>query len=399
MSEPRPPAAERRVSIVMTTIRPSATIRDYAVELAQSGADGEVIVVGDRRGDADVGAWCAELAGEGLPVVHVGVQRQLDVLRRARRLRPFLRWNSIQRRNLGFLLAAELSSDVVVSVDDDNVPVIGDYLRHHLVVGTRGAFPAVASGSGWFNVGEFLTCSPPVPVRHRGFPLGRAGDGGGFESTRAEGRIVVNAGLWTGDPDIDAVTRIALRPVASAVTPPYGERPTVLHPSTWCPFNSQNTAVARDALPACFLWGMGERVGPAVIDRYDDIFMSYFARRLIDHFGDLVAYGPPVVEQVRNEHDLLADLIGETPGMRLTDELVDLLRSTPLTETTYHGAARELVDRLQQAFVLLGDGRADDQTFWLRSLAAVEGWLDAYAEFAGEPERSAVPAAHRAAST
>lgn len=379
-----------RVSIVMTTIRPSATIRDYAVELADSGVSGEVIVVGDRRGDAEVGDLCARLRGEGLPVVHAGVARQLKLLSRASRLRPFLRWNSIQRRNLGYLMAAELSSDVVISVDDDNIPVVGDYLRHHLKVGTRGEFPAISSPAGWFNVGQLVECSPPVPIRHRGFPLGKADHPGTFETGRAEGRIVVNAGLWTGDPDIDAVTRIAMRPAATGIASPGGAGPVVLAPSTWCPFNSQNTAFARDVLPACFLWGMGERVGDAVIDRYDDIFMSYFARRIIDHFGDLVAYGPPVVEQLRNDHDLLKDLAGEIPGMRLTDDFVDRLRSTGLTATSYLDAARELVTLLQEAAVLLSDERVEEQTFWLRSLAAVDGWLDAYEEFAGQTRTMAL---------
>ncbi|GAA2939797.1 hypothetical protein [Streptomyces enissocaesilis] len=367
-----------RISIVTTTIRPSDAIGDYARELDRSGLPGEVIVVGDRRGDAEVAALCGRLSAGGLAVRHVGVADQRDLLRRAGRLRPFLRWNSIQRRNLGYLLAAESSTDIMVSVDDDNLPEVGDYLRHHLVVGSTGRFPAVRSGGGWFNVGEALRCEPPVPLRHRGYPLGRITPPGSHETTHVEGRVVVNAGLWTDDPDIDATTRIALHPEVTAIDAPWNKEAVALAPSTWCPFNSQNTAFHRDVLPATFLWNMREPVGHDVIDRYDDIFMSYFARRLIDHFGDLVCYGPPVVEQRRNDHDLLADLTGEIPGMRLTDGFVDLLRSITLTATTYFDAARELTELLQEAVVELGDDRAPEQAFWLRSLAAVDGWLDAY---------------------
>jgi hypothetical protein len=367
-------------SIVMTTIRAADTIADYARDLDRSALAGEVIVVGDRRGDREVGDRVARLRSEGLPVRYIGVAEQLTLLRRASRLRPYLRWNSIQRRNLGFLAAAELGRDFVVSVDDDNIPDVGKYVDQHAVVGTSGTFKAVRSPTGWFNVCRWLSNEPDVTIRHRGFPLGRP-DGAPGDPDTATGRIVVNAGLWTGDPDIDAVTRIALQPCTTAIAEPYGRDPTVLAHGTWCPFNSQNTAFARDVLPAVFLWTMGEAVQGIPVDRYDDIWMSYFARHLIDHFGDLVSYGPPVVHQARNDHRLLADLMGELPGMRLTDGLIDLLDSARVTSGNYPDAARELVGVLQDELVALPDEQAEQQQFWLHSLAALDGWLDAYAEF------------------
>jgi hypothetical protein len=59
--------------------------------------------------------------------------------------------------------------------------------------------------------------------------------------------VVVNAGLWLGDPDVDAVTRICNDINAEQYT---REQSFALARGTWCPFNSQNTALWRGVIPA-----------------------------------------------------------------------------------------------------------------------------------------------------
>ena len=87
---------------------------------------------------------------------------------------------------------------------------------------------------------------------------------------------------------------------------------------TWGPFNSQATAIRGDLAPAFFMWpGVG---------RYDDIWASYLMRAIMDVRNDVVAYGEPLVRQVRNEHDLFKDLEAELFGMRHTEALVKVLR-------------------------------------------------------------------------
>jgi hypothetical protein len=86
------------------------------------------------------------------------------------------------------------------------------------------------------------------------------------------------------------------------------------------------------------------------VGRYDDIWPSYIATRIINHFGDVVAYGQPVLRQKRNEHNLWKDLDNERVGMLLTDEFCATLRSIPLTGTTYHECCGELAMKLPQAW-------------------------------------------------
>lgn len=107
------------------------------------------------------------------------------------------------------------------------------------------------------------------------------------ETKATDVRVAVSAGMWLGDPDIDAMARLCLMLNATSYT---RTDSYVLSPSTWSPFNSQNTAVLREVIPAYFMsWCVG---------RYDDIWPSYVVRRICDHLQQSVSYGLPVVHQV-----------------------------------------------------------------------------------------------------
>ena len=93
-------------------------------------------------------------------------------------------------------------------------------------------------------------------------------------------RLAVNAGLWLGDPDIDAVTRLATPINATHYT---RDENFFVAAGAWTSFNSQNTAIAKEALPAYFL--------SPYVGRYDDIFISYVIKRIADHLGHGVGFG------------------------------------------------------------------------------------------------------------
>lgn len=155
-----------------------------------------------------------------------------------------------------------------------------------------------------------------------------------------EKRCVVNAGLWKGDPDIDAATRLALNPIVTKNLAPNNYS---LSLRTKCPFNSQNTALHRDVIPAyCIIHGVG---------RYDDIIPSYIVKRIADHLGDYVRFGEPIVRQVRNQHDLWKDLEDERIGMQLTDRFVDWLYEITLAGATYKECLEQVIFGLQLRYI------------------------------------------------
>jgi hypothetical protein len=153
--------------------------------------------------------------------------------------------------------------------------------------------------------------------------------------------VAVNAGLWLDDPDIDAMTRLERPIVVRGMREGAPER-FVLQPGTWSPFNSQNTALLREVIPAYFL--------SPCIGRYDDIWPSYIVTRIAEHLGDVIAFGQPLMRQKRNEHNLWKDLDNERVGSLLTDEFCAVLRSIPLHGATYGECYGEMVERLPQAW-------------------------------------------------
>jgi hypothetical protein len=145
-----------------------------------------------------------------------------------------------------------------------------------------------------------------------------------------------------------------------------------LDPGTWSPFNSQNTALMRDVLPAYFL--------SPYIGRYDDIWASYIINRITEHFGDVISFGEPLVRQQRNPHDLWKDLDVERNGMILTDDFCGALRSIPLTGATYHQCFGQIAGALQRAWTE-GANWTESQKEWRFKLIEGMGiWHAAFEE-------------------
>lgn len=251
----------------------------------------------------------------------------------------FIGWRCIQRRNIALLEALRYDPEYVISVDDDNYPMSALQIVEYdeIMRGHRTA-PMVFSSSGWFNPG--LACVPSVT--HRGYPLAqRAIDAKHLEYNlthfSAPMPVGVAASLWVGDPDIDAIERLATDPEVQSIAFPR----FTLAPGTWAPFNSQATAIRGDLAPAFFMWpGVG---------RYDDIWASYLMRALMQHHGYVVHYGEPLVRQNRNEHDVIKDLEAEMFGMRHNGSIIGALR---------HAAANmrdeDIVANLELAFHYVG---------------------------------------------
>lgn len=220
--------------------------------------------------------------------------------------------NTIQRRNLGFLDAAAMKADLIISVDDDNVPVNDTWLEQITQqFGSARRVQAVSTSSGWFNPGEI--CLPRTVCR--GFPIDQ------LHRPYVEQHIMeddVRCGVFQsmvlGDPDVDAVTRIVDAP---EVVGTY--RNVTLADGTWAPFNSQATVFRTELLPCMMMWpGVG---------RYDDIWASFLCQAVMQPFGYRVRFGAPCVRQDRNEHDLIRDLELELHGYRHTTELTAALRA------------------------------------------------------------------------
>lgn len=276
-------------AIVTTTIYPpSAAIRRFAQ------MDGwELIVVGDQRTphSAYADVRCLYLSPD-------------DQERRYPDLSAALGWNCIQRRNLGFVEAYRRGAEVIASVDDDNLP--DARWGRNVCVGRDVEFDCYAAPEAVFDP---LSATNHPELWHRGFPIGMVPRKNEIVHLgRRRRHVLVQADLWNGDPDIDAIGRIAFRPqVEFEVAGWFGSEQL-------SPFDSQNTFLHRDVFPAyCVL---------PFIGRMDDIWGSYLFQ--LEHPGTVI-YGPPTVFQRRNPQNLVQNLADEMYGYRHTDELVTKL--------------------------------------------------------------------------
>lgn len=338
-----------RTAVVLTTINQPSVIQDYLENARHYGhQDVFFVIIGDRKSPAGCGEFLTGLKSE-LPIQYLGVAEQQAWLRDYPQLDELIPWDSVQRRNLGYLLAAQQGADIIIAIDDDNVPLLEyDYFGQHGAVGQTLEVPVVQSSDGWFNSCSLLESQPPRSVYHRGYPVCQRWNQQelSWDSWRAQVRV--NIGLWLEDPDVDTITRLEEPFTVTGIH--QADRKFFLSPGLWAPFNSQNTAFDVALLPAMFLITL-RRTQRGVLQgnnnfRYDDIWMSYFLKKVIDQVGGGVMIGPPHVKQARNPHDYLVDLEKELYPMQLTNRFPALLPALKLSADNPFACYAELADQL-----------------------------------------------------
>lgn len=326
-------------AIVTTTIYVPKLLADYARDAKAHGHNPLFVVVGDKKTPEETKRFCKKLAMQsGFAVEYFSPERQEAYLKKFRALRKHLVWNSIQRRNVGLLFAFEAGCETIITIDDDNFLVTKDFIGSHAVHGTK-VCEVVSTSTQWINVCTLLKEKHGRTFYHRGFPLEKRSPKETWVSKRATVRPVVNAGLWLGDPDVDAMERLyhLALPTDAVRYAPRRKSGIAITKGTWTPFNSQNTALRRDSIPAYFLSPM--------IGRYDDIWASYVLKHIADHLGDSIVFGEPLVRQERNPHNYWKDLDQERQGHALTLRFVEALSKIRLKGKTYAACYSEIVEK------------------------------------------------------
>lgn len=336
-----------KTTIVTTTVRVPTFLTAYAESIQKNGHKGiDIIVVGDMKSDRAASEdFCKTIPN----CEFLGISEQYQYLSRFPKLRGHLPYYSVSRRNIGILKAYEQDADVIITLDDDNLLADPDPVKAHQIAGATTHIPKFRSSTGWYNVCDHLYEEDGGCFYHRGFPPKHRWEKHVYDFYHDKVNVVVNAGLWRGDPDVDAITRLE-KPLNSTGMGDIDRcRNFCLAPGTWSPFNCQNTALARRVIPAYFM--------SPYIGRHDDIFASYVVTRLAEHFGDVIAFGAPLSNHQRSPHDLWKDLDSERLGMHLTDEFCDTLRGMKITATDYHEGFGQIISGLRESkmYPVIGD--------------------------------------------
>jgi hypothetical protein len=274
--------------IVTTTIHPptEALIRFSKMN------DWKLIVVGDMKTPHE------SYRDVNCSYLHPEYQSE-----RYKKLSDVLGWNTITRRNIGFVEAYNCGADIIATVDDDNIPY--DFWGTNVVVGKEVLLDVYdASSVGVFDA---LSVTNHSNLWHRGFPTQRLEVKNNVKYLgKHMVKIDVQADLWDGHPDVDGVCRLIHKPVVKFnVTEPYTS-------NTITPFNTQNTFLSREAIKVF--------MDLPFIGRMSDIWGAYVLQK---RMKCNVAFSPASVYQDRNLQDTVNNIVDELIGYRHSHSFVD----------------------------------------------------------------------------
>ena len=336
-----------RSAIVVTTIGDGSFLDTYAAKIGEEGLlEGTTMfVITDRKTPAAMGDAIVRARASGLDVRCPELAEQEAWIARHGTIGDYIPWDSDARRNIGFLLAYESGADVIVAIDDDNLCELpGPWLREHAVAAAPAAEHHVTrSASGWYNPCQLLE-TEPAGIYPRGYPYAQREGQPLLTAQALHGRVDVNAGLWLGTPDIDAFTHLAGPVEARSLS----GTPVILHPDSWGPINTQNTAIRREAMGAWWFARMGSSINGLRIERFGDILSGYFLLACAHHLGGLVRFGTPLVMHRRNAHHIGHDALHEMPGIWMMEDIAAWLHGHPLSGRNYVEAYLALADGLEE---------------------------------------------------
>ena len=312
----------KKVTIVITTINPPTEATRRFCDITNQKEGFNLVIVGDTKTPHDK---YRELEHDYTNVTYLDPEQQDKLYPE---LSNIIGCKTIQRRNIGFVYAYDNGCDVLATVDDDNIPYPnwGDNIYVGEEVTYDGYEPI---RSPYFDP---LSVTKDNYVWHRGFPIQHLQVRHDVEYRGIQSKkCLVQANLWDGDPDIDAMARLTHKPCVryNDITGPFGSEAIA-------PFNSQNTFIAREVIP---YYAVLPFVG-----RMDDIWGSYIVQA---HFPNSVVYDVATVFQDRNVQDLVTNLENEVIGYRNT---LSFLESELDYEKFFPAATKEFWDCYRNQF-------------------------------------------------
>jgi hypothetical protein len=348
---------ERTIAIVTTTINIPYFLESYIKSFEWCSISDRLIfiIVGDLRSPHREIEEYVHRVSSGLTIdlaiEYWDVESQKKWISeafddKAKDVEKIIPYNSIRRRNLGYLRALELGANVIVTIDDDNYPRDMSWLLEHLsALGTTEVLPTVLSRSGIVNPCHILKFNRSnLRVYSRGYPFSKLFCDTFDVELRSGGRVALNMGLWTMSPDVDAYTNILYPDLKSLGIREECHRRYALALNNYMPVNTQNTSFIKELAPAFYNVLMDTTIHGVRLDRYDDIWAGLFALKLIHSLGYRATFGTPLTEHKRNKHDYVLDLKSELIGMSLNNIIHEIVMKADIQAKSFADGYLELAE-------------------------------------------------------
>ena len=232
-------------------------------------------------------------------------------------VRSLVNRHSDEVRNLGFYVALREGADIIITLDDDVTPNGNDPIQEHLDALSK-EYPTT-----WFNpFGD--------TVFMRGFPY----------EARSEAPAWVSHGIWKGDLDLDAPTRLLNpKPEAQSYIGP------IPH-GCLTPISGMNLAFKREIASYVYFAPMSPAFG---YKRFSDIWMGIHLKRELDARQAALVHGYSTVWHTR-QSDVFKSLIAEGPGLEANETYWDT-RNTSDYEKGYADMRQKWKDIIDDILV------------------------------------------------
>ena len=277
------------------------------------------LVIGDKKTPSKTKSYCRKMEKKyKTEVKYLDIKFQDKYFKKFKNLYSMIPYNDAARKLLGSIYAWEnykLNLDRVIFIDDDNYLTDNkNFLSGHEATGSLFSGNAIGSKK-WINIYEKLNVENNIPIFPRGYPWKYRGVKNKlFEKKQNNKKIVAKCGFITGDPDIDAVTRLFWPVNVKNVK---SKQNYYFSPGSFTPFNDQNTSISRDYVMLYYK--------PLSAGRNSDIWTSYLICKIAEIYGEIVCYGTPVLKQIRNKHDYWKDYDLEVEHNISTDYFADMI--------------------------------------------------------------------------
>jgi hypothetical protein len=287
-------------------------------------------------------------------------------------------------RSFGYIIAALKGVDVIITYDDDNwafnlTEHDYDYLGAHDVINSYYKGIEVSSTNGWLNTISMLTVIPPNKIYARGYPYSKRGSDQ-YKYKPSEGNVLLNIGLWTGNPDVDAITVLSEGsmnglPVTKTIGLSNYKR-VLLSNDTFAPLNTANTAYSIKLLPIIYDTFQGAYVGELKLDRFGDIWCNLFIEKIIRHVGGRITIGIPLVEHRREPRNTFEDFMKEFWGIIISERLFSIINDIYIKSKSYTDAYLELISGLEEYKDILSFDKENLRKYLNKLLGSMKLWIE-----------------------
>ncbi len=193
-------------------------------------------------------------------------------------------------RNLGFVAAAVLQPDYLLTLDDDVVPLKGSYMGQingkSIEGPEKGCYDPIQAHIDALNRRvplSWMNTAHDTDLYLRGVPY----------SVKDEAQVMLSHGVWVGTPDFDGETQLRLEQdtipcgyEAKSGVPyslPYYVGP--IPRGVLFPLCGMNVMVRKEAIPYLYFAPMGPDSGVEGLNRFADIWMGVQLKREFDRLN------------------------------------------------------------------------------------------------------------------